>query len=234
MKVQNYLPYIACAGVAASVATTAGCTLKAEKILGEKNLKDAPVEEKVKATWKYYIPVAAVAGATIVCILATKRLNAKELASVTAACTMLASKKSAIEKEIEKRYGKDAAEDIRKTVDKTWKSQTIEDTGKGKLLCIEGYSGRLFWSSEEAVKKAIDDFNYLYRRDQYVCLNDFYELLGIETSHFGHQYGWVYNSDYYDEEPLNIQAEVVEDKDRGCNICCIDVYTYPMECWQEV
>lgn len=237
MKVQDYLPYVTCAGVIGTALVSSKCTLEAEKILGEKNLKNAPIQDKAKETWKYYIPVVAVAGATIVSVLVTKRLNAKELAAVTAACGYLAQKGSAVTKKlVDISRGEDAATVKYITNPKFEYSggQTIEDTGNGKLLCIEGYSGRLFWSSEEAVRDAVRKFNELYARDRYVCLNDFYEILGIETSHFGHQFGWAYGSDFYDEEPLNIEVGVVPDNNRNCNICCIDIYTYPMECWQEV
>ena len=234
MKIQDYLPYFTCAGVVGVAVLSGNCALKAEKILREKNLENAPIQDKAKETWKYYIPVAAVAGATIVSVLVTKCLNAKELAAVTAACGYLAQKGSAVTREIIDRTNNEIAADVIKDAKIEYTGQTIEDTGNGKLLCIEGYSGRLFLSSEEAVRDAVKRFNELYARDKYVCLNDFYEILGIETSHFGHQFGWAYGSDFYDEEPLNIQVEVVPDKERNCNICCIDIYTYPMECWQEV
>ena len=237
MKIQDYLPYATCAGVVGVAVLSGNCTLKAEKILRDKNLEDAPIQDKAKETWKYYIPVVAACGLTIATVIATKRLNAKELAAVTAACGYLAQKGSAVTKElVDIARGKDGGkvQDIVNPKFEYSGGQTIEDTGNGKLLCIEGYSGRLFWSSEEAVRDAVKRFNELYARDKYVCLNNFYELLGIETSHFGHQFGWAYGSDFYDEEPLDIQVEVVPDKERNCNICCIDIYTYPMECWQEV
>lgn len=234
MKIQDYLPYATCAGVVGVAVLSGNCTLKAEKILREKNLENAPIQDKAKETWKYYIPVAAACGLTIASVIAMKQLNAKELAAVTAACGYLAQKGSAVTREIIDRTNNEVAADVIKDAKIEYTGQTIEDTGNGKLLCIEGYSGRLFLSSEEAVRDAVKRFNELYARDKYVCLNDFYEILGIETSHFGHQYGWAYGSDFYEEEPLDIQVEVVPDKERNCNICCIDIYTYPMECWQEV
>lgn len=235
MKIQNYLPYFTCAGVVGVAVLSGNATLKAEKILREKNLENATIQDKAKETWKYYIPVVAACGLTIASVIATKRLNAKELATVTAACGYLAQKGSAVTREIIDRTNNEVAADVIKDAKIEYTGQTIEDTGNGKLLCIEEYSGRLFWSSEEAVRDAVKRFNELYARDKYVCLNDFYELLGIETSQFGHQFGWVYGSDFYDEAPLDIKVEVVPDKNRKCNICCIDIYdTYPMECWQEV
>ena len=39
MKVQDYLPYATCAGIIATAVVSGKCSVKAEKILGEKNLK---------------------------------------------------------------------------------------------------------------------------------------------------------------------------------------------------
>ena len=243
MKIQDYLPYFTCAGVIGVAVLSGNATLNAEKILREKNLEDAPIQDKAKETWKYYIPVVAACGLTIASVIATKRLNAKELATVTAACGYLAQKGSAVTREIIDRTNNEVAAEVIKDAEAAdvikggkveFTGQIIEDTGNGKLLCIEGYSGRLFWSSEEAVRDAVRKFNELYAQDKYVCLNDFYEILGLETSYFGHKFGWAYGSDFYGEEPLDIQVETVMDKKKHVPICCIDIYTYPMECWQEV
>lgn len=236
MKIQNYLPYFTCAGVVGVAVLSGNATLKAEKILREKNLENAPIQDKAKETWKYYIPVVAACGLTIASVIATKRLNAKELATVTAACGYLAQKGSAVTREIIDRTNNEVAAEVIKDAKIEYTGQTIEDTGNGKLLCIEGYSGRLFWSSEEAVRDAVRKFKNLFEQNRNVCLNDFYELLGIEKSHFGHQFGWVCDEDYSGTsgDDLDFEVETVIDKDRKVPICCIDIYAYPFEGWQEV
>lgn len=245
MKIQNYLPYFTCAGVVGVAVLSGNCTLKAEKILREKNLENAPIQDKAKETWKYYIPVVAACGLTIASVIATKRLNAKELATVTAACGYLAQKGSAVTREIIDRTNNEVAADVIKDAEAAdvikggkieYTGQSIEDTGNGKLLCIEGYTGRLFWSSEEAVKDAVRKFKNLFEQNRNVCLNDFYELLGIKKSHLGHQFGWVCDEDYSGTsgDDLDFEVEKVMDKDTRVPICCIDIYTYPFEGWQEV
>lgn len=236
MKIQNYLPYVTCAGVVGVAVLSGNCTLKAEKILREKNLENAPIGDKAKETWKYYIPVVAACGLTIASVIATKSLNAKELATVTAACGYLAQKGSAVTREIIDRTNNEVAADVIKDAKIEYTGQTIEDTGNGKLLCIEGYSGRLFWSSEEAVRDAVQKFKNLFEQDRNVCLNDFYELLGIEKTHFGHQFGWVCDEDYSGTsgDALDFEVETVMDKDKKVPICCIDIFNYPFEGWQEV
>ena len=236
MKIQDYLPYFTCAGVVGVAVLSGNCTLKAEKILREKNLENAPIQDKAKETWKYYIPVAAACGLTIASVIATKHLNAKELATVTAACGYLAQKGSAVTREIIDRTNNEIAADVVKDAKIEYTGQTIEDTGNGKLLCIEGYSGRLFWSSEESVKDAVQKFKNLFEQDRNVCLNDFYGLLGIEKTHFGHQFGWVCDEEYSGTsgDDLAFEVETVMDKDKKVPICCIDIFNYPFEGWQEV
>lgn len=236
MKIQDYLPYFTCAGVVGVAVLSGTCTLKAEKILREKNLEDAPIQDKAKETWKYYIPVVAACGLTIASIIATKRLNTKELAAVTAACGYLAQKGSAVTREIIDRTNNEVAADVIKDAKIEYTGQTIEDTGNGKLLCIEGYSGRLFLSSEESVKDAVQKFKNLFEQDRNVCLNDFYGLLGIEKTHFGHQFGWVCDEEYSGTsgDDLAFEVETVMDKDKKVPICCIDIFNYPFEGWQEV
>ena len=65
---------------------------------------------------------------------------------------------------------------------------TIEYTGKGNLLCFLGYSGRLFRSSEEAVRKDCEWFIDLYKDGEDAYLNDFFKKLNIEPTDFGAEF----------------------------------------------
>lgn len=86
---------------------------------------------------------------------------------------------------------------------------SVEETGKGDLLCYEAYGGRFFRSSEKAVRKAVDTFVKNYERacrmqdedpaHMYVEVfnfNDLYSLLGIVPSHFGEHWGYTNAEDY--------------------------------------
>lgn len=95
----------------------------------------------------------------------------------------------------------------------------------------------MFYSSLEKVKEAEKTLNNRLHDGEYVCLNDFYTLLGISETHFGNTFGWPANDDYYDisiEEPITFENTIVEDSLSGEPVLIIDVYTYPMECWMEV
>lgn len=223
-------------GVVATAGLAGHDALKAERIVREKKLGEASAVTKLKATAGCYIPTIVVASATVAAIVMSRKMSAAEIGALSVAAAGLASNKAALEREIESRFGKETLDEIKKKIDgEPWKQQTVEYTGNGQLLCIEGYSGRLFWSSEEAVKDAVAKLNERWHSGEYLSMNDFYTLLGIENTHFGWQYGWAPNEDFYDAmKDIDIQVETVWDKEKQCNVCCIDVFTYPMECYMEV
>ena len=89
------------------------------------------------------------------------------------------------------------------------KRPSIEDTGKGDLLCFENWGGRLFRSNEDSVRKAVDKFVNDYttgcRRSEedpahvyteVYNFNDLYQLLGILPTTFGEAFGYT-TSEYY-------------------------------------
>ena len=59
-----------------------------------------------------------------------------------------------------------------------------------------------------------------------------YKLFGISETHFGEQYGWAANSDYYDGPIEFRNTETVTE--HGEKMLVIEIFTYPMECWMEV
>lgn len=89
------------------------------------------------------------------------------------------------------------------------KLPTVEETGKGDLLCYEAYGGRLFRCSEEAVREAVEKFIDDYATG---CLrsaedpahlyvevynwNDLYYLIGILPTHFGDAQGYSTDPDH--------------------------------------
>ncbi len=208
----------------------------------------------IKAVWKNYILTAISATLTIAAIIGSNRLSAKEIAMLSASCAGIMSYKARLEQEIRSRYGDAVLKEMQEKAMGDYAKVYIypEDTGKGDLLCYEAYGGRWFYSSEEAVRKSLDEFNERFinggseisRRffkGEYLCLNDLYDMWGITTTHFGHQYGWAPPSgtdyDYYDG-PINWDVEKLEGfMQLDEPVLVIEPATpadYPMMCWQEV
>lgn len=243
-KLTKHLPLIFSSLATAGVIGTGALSIRA----GKKTAM-AELEPKEK-TWKFYIPPVLSGVATIGCLWADHKISVEQIAVLTVSCGYLAANRDALERQIENRFGKDELHEIKKEVSaeidhKPWGKITIprgvEETGKGNLLVIEGYSGRVFRSSIASVNAGIRAFNKRIKNNHGYCsLNDLYECLGIWQTHFGHQYGWPGNPDYYDDfldDGIPLHCEYIEHPiglDEPVYYIDIPAYYYPMECWQEV
>lgn len=200
--------------------------------------------ELVKVSAKYYIPTAVAVLAGVGCVVAKDVLHKKELAifsaSAAATTSYLVANRDKLKKISEKPEVKKIVGEIFPTKEE-FKHQTIETTGNGDLLCIDGYSGRIFRSSQEACIDAQDKLIQQYIDDKYCCMNDYYRYLGIQETQFGYDHGWANNEDwYYKNEPIQFSNELISadapGNEFGEPIFCMDIEQdwYPMECWMEV
>lgn len=245
-KLTKHLPLIF-----SSLATVGVIGTGALSIRAGKKIAMAELEPKEK-TWKFYIPPVLSGAATIGCLWAAHKISAEQIAVLTVSCGYLTANRDALERQIEKRYGTKDLQDIKEEVSaeiehKPWGKITIptgvEETGKGDVLVIEGYSGRIFRSSVSAVNYGIRRFQKRFLANKGFCsLNDLYTCLGITTTHFGHQYGWpcwvgdeLTESFWEEQGGVHIECTMIQDPDDFDEpVYCIDIYDYPMECWQEL
>lgn len=235
-------------GVVATTAVTAYMSPKADRaikarknVITKTNIK-ADKLELVKTAAPYYIPTALLCFLTISTILLNHREYKKELLAMSAASAYLAANRDKIKATLEKPEVKKIIGKIFPTKEE-FKHQTIEETGNGDLLCIEGYSGRIFRSSQEAVIKAQERLieEYINPDCGYCCMNDYYQYLGIEETQFGYEYGWA-NTDeeYYPNEPIEFSNELIAADAPGNEfgepifVTEFQEYWYPMEGWMEV
>jgi len=92
-----------------------------------------------------------------------------------------------------------------------WKQKAVaaEPTGKGDLLCIDGWFGRMFRSCEECVRDELDEYVQMYREScarldedpAHVCYevqnwNDLYYLHGLMPCVAGDEWGYTNTEDY--------------------------------------
>lgn len=226
-------------GMCCAVGTAVYATPKA------KELADKYKDDKVEAAKRVaplYIPTFLSFIAATGCIFAKDYISKKDLlaltASTTAATSYLAANRDKLKKQILENPRVKNLKNALIPTKEEFKHQTIEETGHGDLLVIEGYSGRIFRSSAEAVEDAEKRLSEKFMEEKYACLNDFYTELGIELTHFGHQWGWVNDPDWYDNQPIDFENTFVPadgpGNEWGEDMIVIDLYTYPMECWQEI
>lgn len=194
-------------------------------------IKELSKCDMVRICWKNYIPTAIVSGLTIASIIGSNRISAKEIAMLSASCAGLMSTKSQLEQEIRSRYGDEVLNDIRQHAEVLIYS---EDTGNGDLLCYDGWGGRWFYSSEDAVNMALCEYNQDFMDGTYLSYNDLYKAWGIAETHFGWSWGYVPDPDYYDM-PLMFSVRKVEGFMRLDEpVLVIEPLTYPMQGWLEI
>lgn len=180
--------FLSMAGVGITSFVSVKCSKKAEKA--------ETTGEKVKA----YAPAIASGAATCACIFVTGHVPLKAAAGLAASASYLAANRDKVQKKLEQVVGKEESKKLIAEADKEtareilpWEGPSIEYTGNGEELFLEGWSGRLFYSSQKAVQEAQDKINEQYRAYEEVFLNDYYRALGIVETRFGDLYYWDRN-----------------------------------------
>ncbi len=199
---------------------------------------DQETEKKRKVL--AYAPAIASGVITVGSIIASHKISSKEIIALTATCGYLASYRDKLEKGIKERYGDATLNDIRQDArfemkEEHHKSPSIEVSGHGDVHFVEHYLGREFYCSLEHVEWAEKELNRRFHSGKYVCMNDFYGLLGISKSRAGWEFGWPASSNYYDydlETPIQFDNILGEDED-GSLLYMIDIRTTPFMGWME-
>ena len=129
---------------------------------------------------------------------------------------------------------------------------SVEYTGSGDQLCYDGFGGRWFRASIEAVDEGIKFFKELYFGDpdvnkiqkeevgfegNYVNYNDLYRLWNITESDFGDLYGYSPSEDYacnleLKTTLLTIGNDSIADK-MGESVYVIEPIPAPYESYRE-
>lgn len=190
--------------------------------------------EKVKA----YAPAIASGAATCACIFATGHVPLKAAAGMAVSASYLAANREKVQKKLEEVVGKEKAKELIAQSDQEavnaiapWEGPSIEYTGNGDELFLEGWSGRLFYSSQEAVQEAQDKINDQYRAYEEVYLNDYYRALGIAETGMGDMYYWD-RREVVDKDPESEWIHFYNHttvNESGRKMIILDIFNNPTE-----
>lgn len=187
---------MASAGVVATGIFSVKAGMEAQKSISDREAADSPVADKIKMTWKLYLPPAAVGISTIGCILALHSTHTNRYAAAISAYSVVDKALTEYREEVQSLYGEAKAKKVDEAVGERHISENpIETTqvlvtGLGEHLCYDSLSGRYFKSDIEAVRKAQNDVNSQILNEQYASLNDFYRCVGLPTTGHGDEVGW--------------------------------------------
>lgn len=153
--------------------------------------------EKLDLTWKLYIPAAGSAALTIAAIVGANRVGTRRAAAMAAAYSLSEKAYSEYREKVVEQIGKTKESQVREEIlkDQMSKKSFDEDqilrTNGGNDLCVDKFSGRVFYSTLETIKGAQNHINFQLNQNQYASLNDFYEWIGLSPIPIGEELGWV-------------------------------------------
>lgn len=188
------------AGAASSVIFAVKATPKAMILLEEKRqelgVEKLEAKEIIKTAAPVYIPTAVSFGVSVACIIGASSVNARRNAALTAAYTLSESTLRTYRDKVLETVGEDKEREIRQKAaieqqQKTPEPQTlVVSSAAGQLKCFDSLSGRYFVSTRNEIDKAVNEFNRQLRDDMRISLNDWYDLIGLDTNKLGDMLGW--------------------------------------------
>ena len=191
----SILTGIGVAGVFATAIFASKATLRADEIL----VGDETFKQKVKKTWKLYIPSIAVAAITTTCIIMSNTTNLKRQAAMGALYSAAVTGFNDYQNKVVETIGEVGEEKIldrvkQEKIDKNPVSKNeVFLIGKGETLCYDNFSGRYFKSDIEYLRKAQNTLNQRLINDVYMSLNEVYSEIGLPNIPLGEEIGWNTN-----------------------------------------
>lgn len=155
------------------------------------------VKDRVRLTWKCYIPAAIAGVGAVSCIIGAGVVDDRRIQTLTAAAAMSESALRDYVSAAVKTVGEKKEHDIRDTMakDQLGKGASPADraicTGNGETLCYDPLCDRYFKSSMEAIRRAENDINKrIVNGEDALSLNDLYYAMGLDDIKLGDTIGW--------------------------------------------
>lgn len=188
------LTCVGAVGVVATAVMAVKATPKAlnliEKAKAEKG-EELTKWETVKIAGPTYIPTVITGAATIACIFGSNIINKHQQATLMSAYALVDNSYKEYKKKVDELYGEEAGQQVREEIakDKYTGDGTLSDDSKE--LFYDFYSGRYFESTKELVMWAEYETNRAMFVNGSVCVNEFYDFLGIEPLPEYEYIGWT-------------------------------------------
>lgn len=209
------LTIVGAAGVIATAVTAVRATPKAldliQPLIGYNHdgVMEYPTKlEIVKVAWKPYIPSILIGVGTIACIFGANGLNKRQQTAITSAYILLDNAYKEYQKKVKELYGEDACKQIRGAIVKDHYDhhEPKEDTS----LFFDFFSGRYLERTPEQVLDAEYHLNRDFVHKDYVTLNEWYRLLGLDPIDFGDSIGWSIGAgeNFYNYQWIDFEHEL--------------------------
>lgn len=165
-------------------------------------------------------PTILTGTATAACIIASDRVSAKRIATLSAAYTIADTAYKEYKNKVTELVGEKKARSIQESItkDRVQKTPPPEDNGQipvignGTVLCKDTYSGRYFYSTAQKIESSILKLSGDCMTDMWISLNDLYYELGLEQVPMGSDLGWNADDLVQYHLPITITAVLTDTK----------------------
>lgn len=209
---QFILNFTAVVGVGLTMFSAIRDANKASKLISN----DMTTLEKIKKTWKCYIPSGIIATSTMLCIIYSDKVTMNEKIALLNALTTIQGKHKLLRESVTHTCSDETKDEIIKNAirDKIPKDIYLERTEEKYFY--EEYLGDFFITTIDNVLKA----EYLLNKQLFITgsasLNDFYKYLGLSKMDIGKNIGWAIDRGCYDMSGSNsivsfIHREIEDD-----------------------
>jgi hypothetical protein len=197
LKSTSILTGVSVLGLVGTAVLSAKGAFKASKILD--NQEGLTTKEIVVKTWKCYLPAIIVGGVAVSSMVWSNSIALKRIAALTGMYSMSQEDFRKYREKVATRLGLKKDKEIGREVITDKIKQDIRDgnileTGNGSTLCYDPYSGRYFKSDINKIRAAcVKLSSRLLRpnvRNEYLSLNDLYELIGLDDTRTGGMLTW--------------------------------------------
>lgn len=193
---KNAATILTCMGGAGVIATSVMAVKATPKAMVALELSKEEKGEEL-TTWEVlqvagpaYIPTVLVGVSTIACIFGANMLNKRQQAALMSAYALLDNSYKDYKKKVEELYGEEASKHVQEELAKDKYEENQPSVEANEQLYYDEFSQRYFTSTSEKVLRAEYNLNKMLWNDYGVYLNDYYELLGIDTVDYGDYLGW--------------------------------------------
>lgn len=229
-RTPEILTGVGIAGMVMSTVMAVKATPKAMMLIAKKKeelqVETLDSKETIKTAGKCYAPAAAVAVASIVCLVGASAKNLRKNAALATAYSLSESTLKEYQEKVIETVGEEKEKIIEEKVceDNVNKSYMREveliDAG-GDDVFFDPKIGRRFKSKKAIIDTAVNKINRNLRNEQYILLNEFYYEMNLEPTELGEIVGWTIDTGYLDVKYVPVM------RDDGTVVTTIN---YDIEC----
>lgn len=183
----------------------------------DKATKKKVIMEGVKEAAPSVAAAAVMGAATIGAIVGSHEKSTRKIATITAAYTLADGKVKDLTKAMNEVLDPKKVQEVKDKIVKDKVNDTpinqsnIVITGDGSVPCKDSFTGRLFYTNGAKLQRSIGELSDMCRNEYWVCLNELYDLVGLEECPMGDEFGWNTDDLVGGVLPITINAQLTDD-----------------------